>query len=73
VSDAFEAKIVEVKGAIADPELAWLFENCFPNTLDATVVTFGTRESRPDTHVLTGDINAMWLRDLTIIVGYQCS
>src|SRR5713226_8837201 len=64
VSDAVEAKIVEVKRAIADPELAWLFENCFPNTLDTTV-TFGTHESRPDTYVITGDINAMWLRDST--------
>jgi len=41
VSDAVEAKIVEVKKGIADPELAWLFENCFPNTLDTTL-TFGT-------------------------------
>jgi len=64
VSDAVEAKIIEVKRAIADPELAWLFENCFPNTLDTTV-TFGTHESRPDTYVITGDINAMWLRDST--------
>jgi meiotically up-regulated gene 157 (Mug157) protein len=62
VSEAVEAKIAEVKRAIADPELAWLFENCFPNTLDTTV-TFGSRENRPDTLVITGDINAMWLRD----------
>ena len=64
VSDAVEAKIVEIKRTIADPELAWLFENCFPNTLDTTV-TFGTHESRPDTYVITGDISAMWLRDST--------
>src|SRR5258705_9962690 len=64
VSDAVEAKIVEVKTAIADPELAWLFENCFPNTLDTTV-TFGKYKGRPDTYVITGDINAMWLRDST--------
>jgi hypothetical protein len=64
VSDAVEAKIVEVKRVIADPELAWLFENCFSNTLDTTV-TFGSRENRPDTVVVTGDINAMWLRDST--------
>jgi len=64
VSEAVEAKIVEVKKGIADPELAWLFENCFPNTLDTTV-TFGTHASKPDTYVITGDINAMWLRDST--------
>jgi meiotically up-regulated gene 157 (Mug157) protein len=64
LSEAVEAKITEVKRAIADPELAWLFENCFPNTLDTTV-TFGMRDNRPDTLVITGDINAMWLRDST--------
>ncbi len=64
VSEAVEAKISDVKKEIADPELAWLFENCFPNTLDTTV-TFGTHDGRPDTYVITGDINAMWLRDST--------
>ncbi len=68
VSDTVEAKIVEVKNAIADRELAWLFENCFPNTLDTTV-TFGTHENLPDTYVITGDINAMWLRDSTAQVA----
>src|SRR5690349_23564827 len=62
VSNAVEAKITEVEGTMADRELAWLFENCFPNTLDTTV-TFGIRDNRPDTLVVTGDINAMWLRD----------
>jgi meiotically up-regulated gene 157 (Mug157) protein len=71
VSEAVEAKIIEVKSAITDPELAWLFENCFPNTLDTTV-TFGTHESRPDTYVITGDITAMGLRDSTAQVApYQ--
>ena len=64
VSEGVEAKIVAVKRGIADPELAWLFENCYPNTLDTTV-TFATRNGRPDTFVVTGDINAMWLRDST--------
>ena len=64
ISEAVESKITEVKRVIADPELAWLFENCFPNTLDTTV-TFATIDNRPDTLVITGDINAMWLRDST--------
>ncbi len=62
VSEAVEAKIAEVKKSIADPEMGWLFENCFPNTLDTTVQT-GTLDGKPDTFVITGDINAMWLRD----------
>jgi hypothetical protein len=63
-SNAVEAKIRQVKAALADPELAWLFENCFPNTLDTTV-RYGTLDGKPDTFVITGDIDAMWLRDST--------
>ena len=64
VSEGVEARIAEVKKAISDPELAWLFENCFPNTLDTTVRT-ARRDGKPDTFVITGDIDAMWLRDST--------
>ncbi|MGB8354561.1 MAG: glycoside hydrolase family 125 protein [Chthoniobacteraceae bacterium] len=48
--------------AIRDPELAWLFSNCYPNTLDTTV-DFEVKDGVPDTVVITGDIDAMWLRD----------
>lgn len=63
-SESVEAAIVQIKKQIADPELAWLFENCFPNTLDTTV-EFEIIEGKPDTYVITGDIDAMWLRDST--------
>ncbi len=61
-SAAVEGLIKKVKAAIADPELGWMFENCYPNTLDTTV-NFSIKDGRPDTFVITGDINAMWLRD----------
>jgi hypothetical protein len=64
VSDAVEDTIAKVKKDIGDDELAWLFENCFPNTLDTTV-THQIVNGKPDTFVITGDINAMWLRDST--------
>lgn len=64
VSEAVEAKIREVTGRLKDKELAWLFENCYPNTLDTTVFT-STREGKPDSFVITGDIDALWLRDST--------
>ena len=62
VSESVEETIKEVSRAIADPELAWLFGNCYPNTLDTTV-TYRLIHGEPDTFVITGDINAMWLRD----------
>ncbi len=61
-SEAVEAKIAEIKKEINDDELAWLFENCFPNTLDTTV-QHNMVAGKPDTFVITGDIDAMWLRD----------
>jgi hypothetical protein len=64
ISQAVEATITRMKKEIADPELACLFENCFPNTLDTTV-DFEMIDGKPDTFVITGDIDAMWLRDST--------
>lgn len=64
VSEAVEETIKQAKLKIADPELAWLFENCFPNTLDTTT-DFEMIDGKPDTYIITGDIDAMWLRDST--------
>ncbi|HZD78191.1 MAG TPA: glycoside hydrolase family 125 protein [Acidobacteriaceae bacterium] len=61
-SPAVEAAIASVGARIADPELRLIFGNCLPNTLDTTVFP-GTFEGHPDTFVITGDIDAMWLRD----------
>lgn len=61
-SEAIEALITKIKTAIPDKQLSWLFENCFPNTLDTTV-DFEIMNGEPDTYVITGDIDAMWLRD----------
>lgn len=62
VSRAVEETIVRVNGRIGDPELAWMFANCYPNTLDTTV-EFSSAGGKPDTFIITGDIDAMWLRD----------
>lgn len=63
-SPAVERAIERMQGICANKELAWLFNNCFPNTLDTTV-DFSIVDGRPDTYVITGDIDAMWLRDST--------
>jgi meiotically up-regulated gene 157 (Mug157) protein len=61
-SVAVDNAIKTFQAKVADKELGWLFENCFPNTLDTTV-TYSLKNGRPDTYVITGDIDAMWMRD----------
>ena len=62
VSKAVEAEIKAATSRIKDEKLRWMFENCFPNTLDTTV-RYTLKNGKPDTFVITGDIDAMWLRD----------
>ena len=61
-SATVEALIARIQPQIADKSLATIFENCLPNTLDTTVFP-GVFEGHPDTYIVTGDIDAMWLRD----------
>lgn len=61
-SAAVERTIAEIQSKIGNKEIAWMFGNCFPNTLDTTV-DFEIVDGKPDTYVITGDIDAMWLRD----------
>ncbi|GAA3759433.1 glycoside hydrolase family 125 protein [Terriglobus aquaticus] len=57
-----ERAIESFRTATSSTVLQQTFENCFPNTLDTTVFP-STRDGHPDTYVITGDIDAMWLRD----------
>src|SRR5436309_1942623 len=52
-SVAVERTIEQVQSQIGNKELAWMFGNCFPNTLDTTV-DFKMVNGRPDTYVITG-------------------
>src|SRR5579871_6503730 len=61
-SPIVEKTIHDIRINIGNKEIGWLFENCFPNTLDTTV-DFSMVNGRPDTYVITGDIDAMWMRD----------
>ncbi|KAF2473761.1 uncharacterized protein BDR25DRAFT_301883 [Lindgomyces ingoldianus] len=82
----FESPLVEkviddMNAKIVDKDLARIFENAFPNTLDTTVRWHvdGTQKRKkgskkywdadawkgPQSFIVTGDINAEWLRDST--------
>jgi meiotically up-regulated gene 157 (Mug157) protein len=66
VSPVIDAVINRTAARMRDPDLATLFSNCYPNTLDTTVMHFSVSPSGvPDTFVVTGDISAQWLRDST--------
>jgi uncharacterized protein len=78
-----EKVILDFNKTIIDKDLARIFENAFPNTLDTTVkwhVDGTEKQSKkahffssgeddawkgPQSFIVTGDINAEWLRDST--------
>lgn len=66
-STAAEALITQMTEKMADPDMARLFENCFPNTLDTTVRWHlnAAKVEDKQSFIVTGDINAQWLRDST--------
>ncbi|KAL2370908.1 DUF1237 domain-containing protein [Blastomyces gilchristii SLH14081] len=80
-SPLVEKVIEDVTSRMVDKDLAQLFRNAFPNTVDTTVrwhVSGKERRSKkskqhpqdeawqgPQSFIVTGDINAEWLRDST--------
>lgn len=65
-STLVEDAIKQLKDKIYDEELFRLFENTFPNTLDTAVKWQGVAANNSAEElafVITGDINAMWIRD----------
>lgn len=79
-SPLVEKVIEDMNERIVDKDLAKIFENAFPNTLDTTVRWHadGTVKPKPNrkswdaaawkgpqSFIVTGDINAEWLRDST--------
>lgn len=79
-SSLVEKVIEEVTSRMEDKDLARIFENAFPNTLDTTIrwhVDGSAKKSKQkhgytegqwegaQSFIVTGDINAEWLRDST--------
>jgi len=61
-STSVETIINAWKPRFRSANISKLFENCLPNCLDTTIL-YTTGDE--DTFIITGDINAMWLRDST--------
>lgn len=62
-SPAVEKVISDLVPRFKSPNLATLWSNCLPNTLDTTVQLQAISDD--DVFIVTGDIEAMWLRDST--------
>lgn len=65
-SQGVEDVLTRMQSTIADPDLYRLFQNSYPNTLDTAVKWKGYAADNAQeelTFLITGDINAMWLRD----------
>ncbi|KAK4151287.1 hypothetical protein C8A00DRAFT_17296 [Chaetomidium leptoderma] len=65
-SSAVETLLTNMTSTIADADLARLFQNTYPNTLDTAIRWRGHAADNPAEElafIITGDIDAMWLRD----------
>jgi len=60
-STAVEKYLADLVPRFVDPDLGTMFANSLPNTLDTTIQL----ASADDSFIITGDIEAMWLRDST--------
>jgi len=64
-SQGLEDVVSRMQSVIKDPDLARLFQNAYPNTLDTAIKWKGyaaDNDKEELTFVITGDINAMWIR-----------
>jgi meiotically up-regulated gene 157 (Mug157) protein len=59
----------EISQEISNVEIRQLFINTFANTLDTTAYNY-LRNGKHHTYIITGDIEAMWLRDSTAQVWH---
>lgn len=64
-SSSIDNLIHELYPMFNNEDIAALFYNCFPNTLDTTVRYFTPAAdlAETDSFIITGDIEALWLRD----------
>ena len=62
-SEIINNYIESLEPKFKDKILYKIFANCYPNTLDTTI---DFNEEKNETFIITGDIQAMWLRDSSL-------
>ncbi|GAW13649.1 hypothetical protein ANO14919_030380 [Xylariales sp. No.14919] len=65
-STEVEDSILRIKNLTTDPDLFRLFENTYPNTIDTAIKWRGFAANNTEEElafIITGDIDAMWIRD----------
>lgn len=65
-SQDLEDTLVRMETVIKDPDLYRMFQNAYPSTLDTAIKWKGYAADNAEeelTFIITGDIDAMWLRD----------
>jgi uncharacterized protein len=55
-SEQVEKLIAHITNRMFDKDLARLFENCFPNTLDTTIRWHSADPKNPQAFIITGDM-----------------
>ena len=68
-SPELDSYLYEIAQKIKNLNIRQLFINTFANTLDTTAYNY-LREGKNHTYIITGDIEAMWLRDSTAQVWH---
>ena len=71
-SPTVDEYLEESSMSIINYELRALYENTFANTIDTTAYSY-LKEGKPHTYIITGDIQAMWLRDSTAQIWHYFS
>ena len=62
-SEIINNYIDSLENKFKDKTLYKIFSNCYPNTLDTTI---DYNKEKNETFIITGDIQAMWLRDSSL-------
>lgn len=62
-SSSIESTVKDVSRSLQNPDVARLFENCFPNTLDTAISWYTEDDKDEKIYSVSGAVNVFWLRE----------